>query len=68
MLHPYLGLQHFGMGVKKLLYFCWIDVLSSTDDHVFDSALNAAVTKPVQAGDVSVKEHQVCDIICATVG
>ena len=58
VLHPHLGLQDFRMGVKKLLYLCGVEVLSSTDDHVFDAAFDAAITKPVQAGNVSMKEQQ----------
>lgn len=48
----HLDLLNLGMGVEKLLKFCWIDVLSSPNNHVLATAYNFAVAVFIQARNV----------------
>lgn len=48
----HLDLLNFGMGVEKLLKFCWVDVLSSPNNHVLATAYNFAIAVFIQARKV----------------
>lgn len=54
--HPtsptHLNLLNLGMGVEELLEFCWVDVLSSPNNHVLAPPYNFAVAMLIQARDV----------------
>lgn len=49
----HLCLLHFGMRVEKLFDLCRVNVLSSSNEHVFNPAVDLAVAVSVQAADVS---------------
>lgn len=48
----HLNLLNLGMGVEELLEFCWVDVLSSPNNHVLAAPYDFAVAVLVQARDV----------------
>lgn len=48
----HLDLLNLGMGVQELLKFCWVDVLSSPNNHVLATPYNFAVAVLIQAGEV----------------
>lgn len=48
----HLDLLNLGMGVEELLKFCWIDVLSSPNNHVLAAPYNFAVAMLIQAPQV----------------
>lgn len=52
LLPAHLHLLNLGMSVKKLLQFCWVDVLSSPNNHVFAAAYDFAVAVLIQAREV----------------
>lgn len=54
----HLGLINLGMGVQKLLKLCWVDVLSSPNNHVLASAYDPAVAVLIQARKVPVTTPQ----------
>lgn len=53
----HLCLLDFGVCVESFFYFCWVNVLSSSDDHVFDSALDLQISIRIQAATISAKKQ-----------
>ena len=54
------------VGVQELLNFRGVDILPSPDDHVFDSALDAAIAVAVKASNVSVTQTKLVKMsVCA---
>lgn len=49
----HLCLLDFGVCVEELFDLSWVNVLSSSDDHVFNPAIDLAVAVRVHAADVS---------------
>lgn len=66
MFSAHLGLLDFGVCVQELLDLRRVNVLSSSDDQVFDPALDLTVAECIQAADISagnVQTSKLDDII-----